>query len=129
VEKPETWGNDGIDAPGSGGGTVSDEPDKAPDITASYTVKGDWGEVTAAALVRQLKQDTGDVNETAVAANVSGKIKIGKHDDLRFQLNVGESGRYIGAGMTRDIVVDPMTMRYEVEETTAYTVSYRHAWN
>ena len=133
IENPETWGNDSgseyIDDPGSGGGTVSDKPETNPDITISYTVKGDWGEVTAAALARWLEQTTGNVDETALAANVSGKIKIGEKDDIRFQLNVGESGRYLGAGMTKDIVLDPVSGQYEVEETTAYTIAYRHFWN
>ncbi|MFA7552757.1 MAG: DcaP family trimeric outer membrane transporter [Spongiibacteraceae bacterium] len=128
IENPETWGDDGIDAPGSGGGTVSEEPDKKPDLAASYTFKGEWGEVTAAALARWLEQKTGDVSETAFAANVSGKINVGK-DDIRFQVNVGESGRYIGAGMTRDIVINPDTGEYEVEETTAYSIAYRHLWS
>jgi hypothetical protein len=129
IENPETWGSDGVDVPGSGGGTVSDEPDKNPDITLSYTIKGDWGEVTAGALARWLEQDTGDVSETALAANISGKIKVGEKDDFRFQVNVGESGRYVGAGMVKDIVVDPSTGNLEVEETTAYTIAYRHLWN
>lgn len=129
IENPETWGDDGVDAPGSGGGTVSDKPETNPDITISYTFKGNWGEITTAGLARWLEQATGNVEETALAANIAGKINVGEKDDIRFQLNVGESGRYLGAGMTKDIVVDPQTGSYEVEETTAYTVSYRHVWN
>ncbi len=128
IENPESWGSDSVDAPGSGGGTVSDKPETRPDIVASYTFKGDWGQITAAALARWLEQDTGKVDETALAANISGKVKIGGQDDIRFQLNVGESGRYVGAGMTKDIVIDPKTGNYEVEETTAYTIAYRHVW-
>lgn len=128
IESPETWGDDGVDAPGSGGGTVSNKPETNPDIVASYTVKGDWGEVTVAGMVRKLEQVTGDVDETALAANVSGKINIGKND-FRFQINGGESGRYIGAGMTKDLVIDPNTGDYEVEETTAITLAYRQIWN
>ena len=128
IENPESWDDDGFDAPASGGGTVSDKPDNSPDVVASYTIKGDWGEVTAAGLVRQLKQTTGDVSETAFAANVSGKIMLGQ-DDIRFQINGGESGRYVGAGLTHDLVVDPDTGKYEVEKTTAYVVAYRHLWN
>ena len=129
IENPETWGDDGFDAPGSGGGTVSEQPDKNPDIVVSYTFKGDWGEVTTAALARWLKQDTGNVSETALAGNISGKVNVGEKDDFRFQLNVGESGRYLGAGMTNDIVVNPATGEYEVEDTTAVTIAYRHLWN
>ena len=130
IENPETWeeGGGSVDKPDSGGGTVSAKLEKKPDIVLSYTFKGDWGEVTAAALARWLEQKTGDVDEMAAAANVSGKINVGE-DDIRFQLNIGESGRYVGAGMTQDIVINPDTGECEVEETTAYTVAYRHLWN
>lgn len=128
IENPETWWGDSVDKPGSGGVTVSVKTEKNPDIVLSYTFKDDWGEVTAAALVRWLEQDVGDVDEMAAAANVSGRINMGK-DDIRFQLNVGESGRYVGGGMTKDIVINPKKGGHEVEKTTAYTVAYRHLWN
>lgn len=129
IENPETWDSDGVDAPGSGGGTVSSQPDTAPDLVVSYTMKFDWGELTGAGMARKLKMDTGDVNETALAANISGKINSFGEDDIRFQLNVGESGRYVGAGLTNDIVLDPDNGEYDVEKTTAFTIAYRHVWN
>lgn len=131
VENPETWDGNGstLDAPVSGAGTVSDEPDGSPDIIVSYTFKGDWGEVTAAGLARQLEDVAGgkDVDETALAANVSGKIMLGQ-DDIRFQINAGESGRYLGAVITSDLVQDS-NGDWEVEETTAFTLAYRHIWS
>lgn len=129
LENPETWGDDTFDAPGSGGGTVSEKEEKYPDLVLSYTLKGDWGEVTAGGLARKVEQEIGDIDDEAFAANLSGKINIGE-DDIRFQLNVGESGRYVGAGMVRDIVEDPDNPgNYKVEETVAYTIAYRHIWS
>ncbi|WP_019531133.1 DcaP family trimeric outer membrane transporter [Dasania marina] len=132
VENPETWGDGTIDAPSTGGGlsgAAADSDETSPDLIASYKFKGDWGEVQVAGLLRQLDEGDAGIDETAFAANVGGRIKVGQEDDIRFQINVGESGRYVGAGMVTDIVIDPETGKVEVEETTAYTVAYRHIWN
>ena len=128
VENPETWGGDtptGINSNG-GGSTGIDNDEDIPDLVATYAFKGDWGEVQAGVLARKLEQ--GGVDETAIAGNIGGKINIGK-DDIRFQVNVGESGRYVGAGMVRDIVLDPVTGAKKVEDTTAFTLAYRHLWS
>ena len=58
-----------------------------------------------------------------------GKIRTFGNDDFRFQLTVGEPGRYSSAGLTPDIVVDPTSGETVVEETTAYTLAYKHHWN
>lgn len=135
IENPETWGNDYIDAGGNGGGNnpaTVDSDAKYPDVVAAYAFTGDWGEVQISALYRTLEGDSDgagrdDIDESALAGNIGGKINLGK-DDIRFQVNFGESGRYVGAGMVRDIVIDK-NGQYEVEETTAYTVAYRHLWS
>jgi hypothetical protein len=67
------------------------------------------------------------VDETAFAANISGRIKTGDRNDFRFQVSVGEPGRYVAAGMTPDIVENP-DEEVVVEQTTAFTVAYRHFW-
>lgn len=128
IENPETWGGDSpTGGNGNGGGSNGIDADEdIPDLVAAYAFKGDWGEVQAAVLARKLEQ--GDMDETAIAGNIGGKFNIGK-DDIRFQVNVGESGRYVGAGMVRDIVLDPKTGKKEVEDTTAFTVAYRHLWS
>ncbi|MEC8426791.1 MAG: DcaP family trimeric outer membrane transporter [Pseudomonadota bacterium] len=130
VENPETNGDGDVGSPASAVGVTgsqADSDESIPDVTARYTFKGDWGQVTVAGLVRQLNQ--GGIDETAVAANVSGRIKTFGEDDLRFQATFGEPGRYAAAGMTPDIVTDPDDAQVKVEETVAYTVAYRHFWN
>lgn len=137
LENPETWGGDsptGLNVAG-GGSTNIDAEESLPDLVAAYAFKGDWGEVQAGVLVRQLEQGDNDtasgrdkLDETAVAGNIGGRINLGK-DDIRFQVNVGESGRYVGAGMVNDIVIDPKTGKKVIEDTTAFTVAYRHLWS
>lgn len=129
VENPETWGNGTIGNPSTGAGLIAPfaDPDETnPDIIGTYTLSGDWGEVQAGVLFRKL--DQGGIDETAFAGNIGGRINLGK-DDIRFQVNLGESGRYVGAGMVNDIVVDPKTGKTKVEDTTAFTVAYRHVWS
>ncbi len=128
LENPETWGDGDFDSSANGGGNNGADLDEdTPDLTATYKFNGDWGEVQVGALVR--KVDQGEENETALAFNVGGRINVGERDDLRFQVNVGESGRYVGAGMFQDIETDPEDGDIELEETTAYSIAYRHFWN
>ncbi len=135
IENPETWGNDYLDKGSSGAGndpSTVDSDAKYPDVVAAYSFGGNWGEIQLGVLYRTLEGDSDgmgrdDIDESALAGNIGGKINIGK-DDIRFQVNFGESGRYVGAGMTNDIVIDK-NGQYEVEETTAFTVAYRHLWS
>jgi hypothetical protein len=128
IENPETNGNGSIGASSSGVGVTGDQADKdesIPDFVARYDHKADWGQLSVGALVR--KVDQGGIDEVAVAANVGGVIKTVGKDDLRFQVTVGDSGRYTAAGMTPDIVTDDQGETV-VESTTAFTVAYRHFW-
>lgn len=129
IENPETNGDGDIGSSVSGvgvTGTQADSDESTPDLTASYTFKGDWGQVSVRGLLRLL--DQGGLDETAFAANISGRINSVGKDDFRFQVSSGESGRYVAAGMTPDIVIDPDTNGLEVEDTLAYSVGYRHFW-
>jgi hypothetical protein len=104
---------------------ASENDDFIPDMVARYTFKGDWGQLGIAGLVKHV--DSEGVNETAVAGNVYGKFMIGR-DDLRFQYNFGESGRYVAPGISTDVVMDAEGNAV-LEETTAFEVAYRHFWN
>lgn len=155
LENPETWGDGDEGSNGVGGGqgvSGADADETTPDLIAAYRFNGDWGEVQVAGLVRKVEVDDGTFaddggfagvsgkSETAVAINIGGRLNVGERDDFRFQLNHGESGRYVGAGMIQDFVVDPDKAAVvntagdtvgplEIEETTAYTMAYRHFWN
>jgi len=87
LENPETT----VDTAGTGAGNNS-----VPDLTLSYTHKGDWGHVKLGGLVRQLKSASG-LTETGYGANLSGLVKLGGSTDVRYQLTAGDGiGRYVG---------------------------------
>ncbi len=96
-------------------------------LPVCYAFNGDWGEVQLGVLARKLEQ--GGIDESAIAGNIGGMVKTFGKDDIRFQVNVGETGRYVGAGMVNDVVIDPDTGKKEVEDTTSFTVGYRRVWS
>ncbi|MET0755299.1 MAG: DcaP family trimeric outer membrane transporter, partial [Pseudoxanthomonas sp.] len=77
----------------------------APDFTARYVAKGDWGHFSVAGMVRQYKWL--DETDTGAAVSVSGKFNLGKSDDIRYAVNAGSGiGRYLAFGLGSDVVVD-----------------------
>lgn len=109
IENPESYGGDATE-------------DSVPDVTAKYTFKGDWGNVSVAGLARQLNTLGGD-SKSAFGVSVAGRIKTTGKDDFRFQVSQGELGRYVGVAVATDLVGE------EVEESTSVMAAYRHFWN
>ncbi len=118
LENPESWGNDGIDS------SPDADPanDKMPDIIGKYTFKGDWGNVSVAGLVRQLNFTDGS-DETTFGGSIAGRFKTVGKDDIRFQLHLGQTGRYVG------VTAAPDVFNGEAEDTLSYMVAYRHFWD
>ncbi|WP_407644152.1 DcaP family trimeric outer membrane transporter [Ferrimonas sediminicola] len=109
-----------IENPESEGGAP--DYDNIPDVIAKYTLTGDWGNLSLAAMGRELNIDKDD-SETAFGGSVAGKINTFGKDDFRFQVHFGEVGRYVGVALAKDLV------NGKVEDTTAYLAAYRHWWN
>ena len=81
-----------------------------PDIVARYNFSGDYGNVSVAGIARQLRADFGaSEDETfGYGLSVSGKVKAGEKDDIRFNLVGGEGiGRYVGLAASRSTALDP----------------------
>lgn len=77
----------------------------APDVTARWQAKGDWGHFSVAGLLRQFEYL--DESETGAAVSVSGKFNVGASDDIRYAVNAGSGiGRYLAFGLGSDVVVD-----------------------
>ncbi|GIU46949.1 DcaP family trimeric outer membrane transporter [Shewanella algidipiscicola] len=108
IENPESVGGD----------TANDD---LPDVVARYNVKGDWGNVSFSALGRNLNTTTGN-SETAFGGSIAGVVNTFGRDDFRFQVHLGDVGRYVGVGAVQDLVGE------EVESTTSYLAAYRHYW-
>jgi len=107
-------------------GAEADPDESIPDFVARYNHSADWGVVSAAALFRMI--DPGGLEKSAVSVNIAGKINTYGNDDFRFQVTMGDPGRYVAAGLSPDIVIDPQTDETVIESTTAFAVSYRHFW-
>ncbi|MEO1642920.1 MAG: DcaP family trimeric outer membrane transporter [Pseudomonadota bacterium] len=81
-----------------------------PDVIGRYNFKGDFGNVSVAAIARQLRADFGAVEEDVFGygLSVSGRVNVGDGGDIRFGLTGGEGlGRYIGLAASRATALDP----------------------
>lgn len=127
VEQPETV------VTAQNGAMVTPGDDQIPDIVGRYNWSGDWGSFTAAGIVRQLHVSTDDLMGVDDAAwgyglSLSGKLKVGPKDDLRFMATAGDGlGRYIGLNIVNDAAIkldgtlDPIF-------TWSGFAAYRHVW-
>lgn len=122
----------------NGGGPVT-QSDRGglPDLTARYGWKGDWGTFGIGGLMRSLKvQRAGtatvsaiDDSEFAGALTAGGKWVLGKSDDLRYQVTVGNGfSRYIGLGITADTEIGAEGDLDALGGVAGY-LGWRHAWS
>lgn len=103
---------------------------KYPDLTGNYKFKGDWGHVRLNGLARQLRVDQAGPDDTAAAygVGISGKIKVGSTDDIRFSANYGDGmGRYTSLGLVKDGIF--INGKIETVKSTVGSAAYRHVWN
>lgn len=86
--------------------------DTIPDLVVRHNLTRDWGTVSAAGILRNLKISNDDFGQGSDSAlgyglSLSGKIKVGARDDLRFMATAGDGlGRYIGLNIVNDAAVD-----------------------
>lgn len=111
-----------------------------PDAVARYNVKGGFGNVSLAAIARQLRADFGQTEEQTFGygLSVAGLIKVGERDDIRFNLTAGEGlGRYLGLAASRATALDPngdleaipslgglVAWRHPFGETARFNIGY-----
>ena len=60
--------------------------------------------------------------KSAFGLGITGRVKTFGQDDVRFQLHLGNTGRYVGVAAVTDVVGT------EVEESVSVMVAYRHFW-
>lgn len=110
-----------------------------PDLIGRYNFKGDFGNVSVAAIARQLRADFGATEEEVFGygLSVSGRVNAGE-GDVRFGLTGGEGlGRYIGLAASRATALDPngdleaitswgghVAWRQPVSETGRFNIGY-----
>ena len=101
-----------------------------PDLTANYKLKGNWGHMRLNGLLRLIEVDDPGVQESepGYGIGVSGKIKVGATDDIRFSANYGDGmGRYTSLGLVKDGIL--IGGKIETVKSVAATAAYHHAWN
>ncbi|MEL7028143.1 MAG: DcaP family trimeric outer membrane transporter, partial [Pseudomonadota bacterium] len=107
--------------------------DFLPDFVVRYNRKRDGGHVTVAGLARALHVEdgvAGAVEDTALGygLSVSGKVKVGERDDVRFMVTAGEGiGRYIGLNLDNDAALKADGTLDAIPTYTGFA-SYRHFW-
>lgn len=99
----------------------------APDFSARWQKKGDWGHFSVAGLLRQFKY--AGQTDTGGAVSVSGKVNLGKNDDIRYAVNAGRGiGRYLAFGLGSDTVLDAGGDLEPINGYGAFA-SWRHAFS
>ena len=112
-----------------GGGRIEADGNLIPDVIGRYNMKGDFGNVSFAAIGRQLRLETGVVDEETYGfgLSASGRIKVGEKDDIRFNLVGGEGlGRYVGLNAFNAVAIDPATGELEAIPSFGGLIAYRH---
>lgn len=111
----------------SAGARFNSGDNLAPDLTARWITKGDWGHFTVAGLLRQFKYL--DESDTGGAVSVSGKFNLGKSDDIRYAVNAGSGiGRYLAFGLGSDVVLQANGDLSALDGYGAF-VSWRHVFS
>lgn len=116
------------------GNRLTPGDDALPDLALRYNATGDYGHLTLAGIVRQLKVNadvTGMNDETEIGWGISGsgKLNIGKSDDFRFMATYGDGvGRYVGVNIVNDVALNP-DGSLETIPTLSGFASYRRVWN
>ena len=112
-----------------GGGRVEADTNLFPDIVARYNWKGDFGNVTFAAIGRQLRLETTGMDEETFGFGLSaqGRVNVGEKDDIRFTVVGGEGlGRYVGLNSFNGAAIDPATGELEAIPSVGGFVAWRH---
>jgi hypothetical protein len=117
--------------PFGGGPRIDADDSSVPDFIVRRNWTGYWGNISIAALLRELKIDEMglDDSELGAAISVTGKFTLSDGDDFRWQLNYGNAlGRYLGLNSFN---VGALDATNKIVLTTQYGLlaAYRHVWN
>lgn len=128
LENPETT----VGSFRGNGARLSSDDNRLPDLTARWTHKGDWGHLSVAGLLRELRHETTTGIDDAGAGygvSITGRRVLGGADDLRFGFTAGRGiSRYLGLGIAPDAILDARN-RLEAVDMLAGFAGLRHAFN
>jgi hypothetical protein len=126
LENPET-----TLTPYGGGSRIDADDGRFPDVVVRRNWAGDWGQLSAAALIRELRIGRAGIEDSAVggAIGLAGQHSLSGENDLRWQLNFGNGlGRYLGLNAFN---VGALNADNTIELTPQFGVyaAYRHRWS
>jgi len=120
------------------GARVLPEDDRFPDFAARVQYHSDWGDLAAAVILRQLRQDHATVNGTVLpnsdevygwGVNTSAKIAVAERDDIILGFQYGNAlGRYFAEGTYNGGSVDA-SGNIDLQDSYGANIAYRHGWN
>jgi hypothetical protein len=123
-----------IDAPTSAADSFSTpNADRYPDIIARLNFNPDWGNLSVAAMGRQIRTSDSTTGRTEQAwggaVSVAGKINAFEQDNIRFMLNYGNVlGRYAASSTFEDAAVN-ITGELQLVNLVTAMFSYQHFWS
>jgi hypothetical protein len=125
LENPET-----TLTPYGGGPRIDADDGSVPDLVVRRNWTGGWGNLSVAALVRELKIDRADIEDSTLggAISIAGRFTLADGDDFRWQANYGNAlGRYMGLNSFN---VGALNAADEIVLTTQYGLlaAFRHRW-
>lgn len=115
------------------GAMIEGDNDVAPDLVVRKDFVRPWGHITTAGIARMLRVGDKSMiagNDTAFGygMSVSGRINLGKRDNLRFMANAGDGiGRYIGLNLVNDAAVNNNDNLDPIFTLSGYG-AYQHFW-
>ena len=118
--------------PASGAGRIEADGNTIPDVVARYNLSGDYGNISLAAIGRQLRVENGGINDSTFGygLSASGRLKVGDKDDIRFGATFGEGlGRYIGLNALNGAAVNPMNGELEALPSFGGHIAWRHPFS
>lgn len=118
-ENPET-----ASATSGAAALIENGDDSIPDFAARLAYAGKLGELSLAALVREVRVENAGLSESAMGWGLSaaGKILLAedKSSDLRFMATYGRNiGRYVGLNFAPDAVLNPAAGKLTDVDTLA----------
>ncbi len=118
------------------GGAENPYDDNAmPDLVARYNFTGDWGNMSLAAMGRELAYQDNiggvdqDESEYGYGVSFAGRVKLGEMDDVRFQANYGNAlGRYTTLNAFRSGQIEADGNIDLIDQWSA-VLALRHHWS
>jgi hypothetical protein len=108
---------------------IESDTNLLPDLVVRYNIKGDCGSVSISGLVHELRHETGALDErhSVVAASIAGRLKVGRRDDIRFNVFTGDGlGRYVGLNAANSAAIDIVSSSLKEISSTGGFVAWRH---